>query len=168
MDLIEACQLVQAWGRQHEAAMTIARAVADKAALANELREIESRADSALRGEAEALARVAAAEAELALKRAALAAEIETKQAAASGEIAAIRAQAEREAAALIQMAHAQADDIIASARTTAGILKTRQAESEAAAAEAETRLTALHAEIDTATIRRDTIRAAIRAATEA
>ncbi|MCW5747729.1 MAG: hypothetical protein KIT36_16190 [Alphaproteobacteria bacterium] len=43
MELMEACEIVQAWGRQHEAAMTIARAVQDKAALANEIREIETR-----------------------------------------------------------------------------------------------------------------------------
>ena len=59
MDLTEACDIVQAWGRQHEAAITIARAVQDKAALANEIREIETRL-AALRAEdAEMRARIA-------------------------------------------------------------------------------------------------------------
>lgn len=59
MDLTEACEIVQAWGRQHEAAIAIARAVQDKAALGNELREIEARL-AALRAEdAEMRARIA-------------------------------------------------------------------------------------------------------------
>jgi hypothetical protein len=84
MDLTEACEIVQAWGRQHEAAMTVAGAVRDKAALANEMREIESRL-AALRAEdAETRARIAL--------RDGINAEIETQ----SAKLEAIRAALRR------------------------------------------------------------------------
>jgi cell division protein FtsB len=51
MDLREAAELVLAWGRQHEAAMTLAQAVASVSVLENEIREKTARVGEARQAE---------------------------------------------------------------------------------------------------------------------
>lgn len=167
MTLEEACELVQTWGRHHQAAWTIAQAVAKKGVLANEMREIEARAVAAREAAQKAEADVAAAMSQAAWTKTEASAAVERMTASAKAETEKLVRDASAEASGIVTRAKAEAARIVDAAKKAAADEDAKRNAAHLARVNAEEALAALNADSEAAQAKLDGIRAAIRAAAE-
>jgi hypothetical protein len=167
MDLREAADLVLAWGRQHEAAMTLAQAVADVAALEADIQAKRAAAKALADEHARADADLRALKDEGERLLAGMERDRRQAEAAAKASSAAVMAAAMKEADAEVAKAKARAEAITASAKADlAQAVRDRDA-AHLSQREAEAALAVARAAVAQESDKLESIRAAIKAATQ-